>query len=321
MRVGIIGLGAIAQKAYLPVLTSMPGVTPVLVTRTPRTLIAVGDAYRVRDLYGSVSEAIASGLDAAFVHTPSPTHPAIVAELLNAGVPVLVDKPLATDQTAAHDLAVLAAQLRVSLMVGFNRRYAPAYRTLSQWGDLDVVTLTKHRESKPGLVRDMVFDDFIHVIDTLRFLVPSEMADLVVSTSVDDRSRCRRLAIQFTGNGCLAVGIMSWTAGATQEVLDVIGDGRRRTVTDLADVVDLTGVEQLVRRDGWAPATRLRGFEAMCGEFLDAVSEGRLLDATDAALTHEVCERVVLDALLRKDVDTAVKRPRFGQGRRERSPR
>lgn len=297
MRVGIIGLGPIAQKAYLPVLTSRPGVTPVLVTRNPRKLMAIGDAYRVPDMFGSVAEAIASGLDAAFVHTPSSTHPEIVSELLRAGVPVLVDKPLATDQTAAHDVAVLAAKLRVSLMVGFNRRYAPAYRSLAQWQDLDVVTLTKHRDSSPGPVRDMVFNDFIHVIDTLRFMVPSTMADLTISTSVDDGGRCRRLAVQFTGGGCLAVGIMSWTAGVTHEVLDVIGDGRRRQVTDLSDVVDLAGTERLVRRDGWAPVTQLRGFEAMCGEFLDAVSEGRLLEADDAVLTHEVCERVALDAL------------------------
>jgi len=41
MRVGIIGLGSIAKKAYLPVLTAMPGVTPVLVSRNPRTLTEV----------------------------------------------------------------------------------------------------------------------------------------------------------------------------------------------------------------------------------------------------------------------------------------
>lgn len=33
MRVGIVGLGSIARKAYLPVVTSWPGVTPVLVSR------------------------------------------------------------------------------------------------------------------------------------------------------------------------------------------------------------------------------------------------------------------------------------------------
>lgn len=299
MRVGIIGLGSIAQKAYLPVLTGMPGVTPVLVTRNPRTLALIGDAHRVPDRFGSVEDAIASGLDAALVHTPSETHPAVVTSLLRGGVPVLVDKPLATDHPTARDLVSLAAELDVSLMVGFNRRYAPAYRAFADWADRDVVTLQKHRRAEPGDARAMVFDDFIHVIDTLRFLVPSTLADLTTAAHVDADGRCRRLAIQFTGGGRLAVGVMSWTAGLTHEVLDVIGDGRRRQVTDLADVVDLAGQERFVRRDGWAPVSLLRGFDAMCADFLTAVRQGRRLDASDALLTHQVCERVVHDATAR----------------------
>jgi virulence factor len=52
MRVGIIGLGSIAKKAYLPVVTVMPSVTPVLVSRNPRTLTeaAVGAHAAAPDL-------------------------------------------------------------------------------------------------------------------------------------------------------------------------------------------------------------------------------------------------------------------------------
>ena len=300
MRVAIIGLGAIAQKAYVPVLMAREGVTPVLVTRNPHTLASVGDAHRVQDRFGSVDAAIASGLDAATVHTPSATHPAVVADLLRAGVPVLVDKPLATEHASARELVALATGLGVSLMVGFNRRYAPAYQALADWPDRDVVTLHKHRAAAPGPARAMVFDDFIHVIDTLRFLVPSATTDLVISSSSIIDGSCRRLAIQYTGAGRLAVGVMSWTAGLTHEVLDVIGNGRRRQVTDLSDVVDFDAQERFSRRDGWAPVTRLRGFEAMCTEFLGAVREGRRLDAADALATHEVCERVVRAAEVRR---------------------
>jgi virulence factor len=178
-------------------------------------------------------------------------------------------------------------------MVGFNRRYAPAYRSLAGWADRDVVSLQKHRSQAPASARAMVFDDFIHVIDTLRFLVPSTMADLVIDTKIGGDGRCRRLAVQFTGGGRLAVGVMSWTAGMSHEVLDVIGDGRRRQVTDLADIVDFAGQERVVRRDGWAPVPELRGFSGMCAEFLAAVAQGRRLDAADALLTHQICERVV----------------------------
>ena len=293
MRVGIVGLGDIAQKAYLPVLAATPGVEPVLVTRTPATLTAVGERYRVAERYTSVERAIDAGLHAAFVHTPSATHPQIAGLLLRAGVPVLVDKPLATDHAAARELVGLADRTGVSLMVGFNRRYAPAVAELAGWADRDVVVLTKHRAHPLGAARAMVFDDFIHVVDTLRHLVPSSLADLAIATRTTDDGRCRRLAVQFTGAGRLAVGVMSWTAGMGHEVLDVVGDGRRRQVTDLADVVDLHAGEWLARRDGWAPATRSRGFEAMCTAFLGAVRDGVRLDAADALVTHEVCERVV----------------------------
>ena len=296
MRVGIIGLGSIAKKAYLPIVTAMPGVTPVLVSRDPRTLAAVGAAYRVPDRFQSVQDAMGSGLDAAMVHTPSQTHPEIVEALLRAGVPVFVDKPLATDHATARGLACLAGELGVSLMVGFNRRYAPAYRAFAEWADRDVVSLHKHRAHEPGSARAMVFDDFIHVVDTLRFLVPSTMADLVIAANLGDDGRCRRLAVQFTGQGRLAIGVMSWTAGMSHEVLDVIGDGRRRQVTDLAEVVDFAGQERVARRDGWASATQLRGFMAMCDDFVAAVGQGRRLDPTDALMTHETCERVVAHA-------------------------
>jgi virulence factor len=305
MRVAVIGLGTIAKKAYLPVVAAMAGVTPVLVSRNPRTLDEVGSRYRTPDRFESVADAIASGLDAALVHTPSKTHPEVVAALLRAGVPVLVDKPLATDHATASALVTLAGELGVSLMVGFNRRYAPAYRALADWADRDVVTLHKHRSQEPGSARIMVFDDFIHVIDTLRFLVPSTMADLVIATNVGDDGRCRRLAVQFTGQGRLAVGVMSWTAGMSHEVLDVIGDGRRRQVTDLADVVDFAGQERVVRRDGWAPATQLRGFMAMCEDFLAAVGHGRHLDPADALLTHETCEQVVRHAAAHRELRDA----------------
>src|SRR5215207_7036546 len=51
----------------------------------------------------SVEEAIATGLDAAVVATPTDTHPAVVSALLAAGVPTFCEKPLAMtiEETAA----------------------------------------------------------------------------------------------------------------------------------------------------------------------------------------------------------------------------
>jgi virulence factor len=47
LRVGVIGLGSIAQKAYLPVLAATPDIELRLCTRDRATLDAIGDAYRI----------------------------------------------------------------------------------------------------------------------------------------------------------------------------------------------------------------------------------------------------------------------------------
>lgn len=87
MKIGCIGLGDIAQKAYLPVLTAVPGVELHLQTRTPATLHAVGDTHRVPadGRHTTLDSLLAAGLDAAFVHAPTAVHPQIVERLLEAG--------------------------------------------------------------------------------------------------------------------------------------------------------------------------------------------------------------------------------------------
>lgn len=131
MKVGCIGLGDIAQKAYLPVLGGRPGVELHVQTRTPATLTRVADGLHLPDgqRHQDLDSLLAQDLDAAFVHAPTSVHPDIVARLLEAGVPTYVDKPLAYELADSERLVALAEQRNVSLAVGFNRRFAPGTRS------------------------------------------------------------------------------------------------------------------------------------------------------------------------------------------------
>ncbi|MGW9367445.1 gfo/Idh/MocA family oxidoreductase, partial [Streptomyces albidoflavus] len=73
MRVGCIGLGDIAQKAYLPVLTAQPGVELHLQTRTPATLARTAAAYHLpgEQCHQELDSLLAARPDAAFVHAPT----------------------------------------------------------------------------------------------------------------------------------------------------------------------------------------------------------------------------------------------------------
>ena len=302
MRVAVVGLGDIAQKAYLPVLTAEPDLELVLVTRDERRLADLTARHRVPEGHRSVEQALSRGLDAAFVHTATAAHRPVVTALLEAGVATYVDKPLDDSYAGAAELVGLAQRRGVSLLVGFNRRWAPAYRDVAGWDERDVVMLQKHRAGSPDEPRRVVFDDFIHVLDTLRFVLDGVsperpvVPDDVAVTVRGDRTALARVAVQLVRGQRLAVGVMDRTAGLTEEVLEVLAPGRRRRVVDLADVTDMVGAECTTRRGSWTPVAVQRGFAQLCAEFLGAVREGRLLDASDALVTHELCERVVRDA-------------------------
>ncbi|MEU2722831.1 Gfo/Idh/MocA family protein [Streptomyces smyrnaeus] len=297
MRIGVIGLGDIAKKAYLPVLMAQPGLEPHLVTRTPATLASVGDAYRVpaAHRHTDLDGLLAARPDAAFVHAATSAHPELVHRLLDAGVPTFVDKPLAYELAASRALVELADRRRTTLAVGFNRRHAPGYAQCLEY-PRDLILLQKHRVGLPEEPRRMVLDDFIHVVDTLRFLVPGETDHIAVRARVR-AGLLHHVVLQLGGDGFTALGVMNRLSGSAEELLEVSGQDTKREVRDLAEIIDHKGQPSVRRRGDWVPVARQRGIEQSVLTFLDAVREGRTLSAQDALRTHELCERVVTDVL------------------------
>ncbi|WP_328890165.1 Gfo/Idh/MocA family protein [Streptomyces sp. NBC_00316] len=295
MKVGCIGLGDIAQKAYLPVLATLPGVELHLQTRTPATLAAVAEAHRIppEQRHTDLDSLIAEGLDAAFVHAPTSVHPEIAGRLLDAGVPTYVDKPLAYELAESERLVNLAEERGVSLAVGFNRRVAPGYAQCAEH-PRELILMQKNRVGLPEDPRSMVLDDFIHVVDTLRFLVPGPVEHTVVQARIRE-GLMHHVVLQLSGDGFTAIGAMNRLSGSTEERLEVSGQDSKREVVNLAEVIDHKGQPSVRRRGDWVPVARQRGIEQSVLSFLDAVRAGKLLSARDALETHELCERILRD--------------------------
>ncbi|MFD9886550.1 Gfo/Idh/MocA family protein [Streptomyces alboflavus] len=293
MKVGCIGLGDIAQKAYLPVLAAQPGVELHLQTRTPATLERVAAVHHVPGdrRHTDLDSLLAQGLDAAFVHAPTAVHPEIVGRLLEAGVATYVDKPIAYELADSERLVDLAEERNVSLAVGFNRRYAPGYAQCVEH-PRELILMQKNRVGLPEDPRTMVLDDFIHVVDTLRFLVPGQIDDVSVRGRVEN-GLLEHVVLQLGGAGFTAIGVMNRLSGSTEEILEVSGQDTKRQVLNLADVVDHKGQPTVRRRGDWVPVARQRGIEQVVLAFLDSVRAGKVLSARDALASHELCERVV----------------------------
>lgn len=299
MKVGCIGLGDIAQKAYLPVLGGRPGIELHLQTRTPATLARVADTLHLPDArrHTDLDSLLAQDLDAAFVHAPTAVHPEIVARLLEAGVPTYVDKPLAYELADSERLVALAESRDISLAVGFNRRHAPGYTQCAEH-PRELILMQKNRIGLPEVPRTMILDDFIHVVDTLRFLAPGPVDDVTVRARVED-GLLHHVVLQLAGDGFTALGVMNRLSGSAEEILEVSGQDTKRQVLNLAEVIDHKGQPTVRRRGDWVPVARQRGIEQAVLAFLDAVRAGKVLSARDALATHELCERVVRAVLER----------------------
>ncbi|GAB3210813.1 Gfo/Idh/MocA family protein [Marinactinospora thermotolerans] len=294
LRIGIIGLGDIARKAYLPTLLSRPGVDPYLMTRDATKLAGLAEAHRVPvdHCFTDLDALLERPLDAAFVHAPTDQHVSIAERLIDEGIALYVDKPLDSTLEGARRVVERAERAGVTLMVGFNRRYAPGY-VKAREAPRDLVVLQKNQPGIPGSPRTVVYDDFIHVVDTLRFLAPGEIrrADVTARVEAGD---LHHVTLRLAGDGFTLLGLMSRFGGAKEERLEVTGGGRKRVVIGLAEEIDHDGGTTVTRRGDWTPVARQRGIEQACSVFLDAVREGRPLDARDALRTHELCERVVV---------------------------
>ncbi|MGW7366850.1 Gfo/Idh/MocA family protein [Streptomyces sp. NPDC054841] len=297
MKVGCIGLGDIAQKAYLPVLSTRPGVELHLHTRTAATLDRVAAAHHIpgERCHTALDSLLAQGLDAAFVHAPTTVHPEIVSRLLEAGVATYVDKPLAYELTESERLVELSERTGTSLAVGFNRRFAPGYAQCLEH-PRELILMRKNRVGLPEDPRTLVLDDFIHVVDTLRFLLPGPVEHTDVRARIRD-GLMHHVVLQLSGDGFTAIGMMNRLNGSTEEILEVAGQDTKREVVNLAEIIDHKGQPTLRRRGDWVPVARQRGIEQAVMAFLDAVRADKFLSAQDALLTHQLCERVVREAL------------------------
>ncbi len=295
IKIGIIGLGDIAAKAYLPVLGSKAGFEFHLCSRNESRLQELGSRFRISHLHNNLQELMASGIQAAFVHAATEAHFEMVKQLLEADVAVFVDKPLTMDYPKSKQLVELAEARNVLLMVGFNRRYAPVYQQMKLENPM-LILMQKNRKSLPDLVRRFVVEDFIHVVDTLRYLFPYPIDNLIVH-GIKKGEMLHQLVIQLVSKtGAVAIGIMNRDTATTEEKLEVMSATHKRTAYNVADLV-IEENRNSIHNSGndWESTLHKRGFEQMVSDFLNAVvnQTSTQISARDALFTHEICERIM----------------------------
>ncbi len=128
-------------------------------------------------------------LDAVTVCTPTQTHLRVGMRALEAGMNVLVEKPMTGDGESAERLVRTARKNGLKLLVGFIERFNPGVRVvkmmLKQKTVGDVIIATGRRVARwPVRIGDVgvVKDTAIHDIDAMRYLLEEEVSAIYAKT-------------------------------------------------------------------------------------------------------------------------------------------
>lgn len=279
-RVAMIGIGDIARKVYLPLLTRHDQAEVVgVLSHSPATVQGAVRSYRLPKGTTDLDELLSWNLDAVFVHSPTTTHYEYVTKCLEQGLPVYVDKPLSYDLEESQRMAKLAEERGVLLAVGFNRRFAPMYTAAKAWlekaGGISQCHAVKHRTSQQnGSSRETVHDDLIHILDLLLWLCGNDYELLRSSLNSDSDGRLLQSSgILGWNRGVTGIYSMVRDAGADIEKLELHGSGRSVEVTDMERAV-LYEKGSLPRNQtfgSWDTVLERRGFSGAVKHFLSTI--------------------------------------------------
>lgn len=260
---------------------------------------------------------------AVTVAVPTVHHLKVAAPLIERGIAVLVEKPLAPNVAEAREIAALADKHGVVVQVGHTERFNPAVRAVEKM-QVRPKFVESHRIS-PFTFRSadigVTFDMMIHDIDIVLSLIqePVERVDAVGVNVLGPHEDIVNARVTFAG-GAVATLTGSRLATKTERKLrafaetayisldyqkkmgiavqrdrnvDVIKFARERNIEDLsqisaADYVKLVKVEPLIIQDKDALADELE-------TFLDCVRNKKRppVSAEDGVAAVDLAERIV----------------------------
>ncbi|MFM7537851.1 MAG: Gfo/Idh/MocA family oxidoreductase [Acidimicrobiales bacterium] len=236
LRLAVIGAGIMGAN-HARVAASLPQFeVAYVVDPDPERAGRVAGAIGASPL---ADPAALGDIDAAVVAVPTPFHAAIATPLVERGVAVLVEKPMAASVAEAEALAAAAERSGATLMVGHVERFNPAVLELPNLlGEVIHITANRISPFSPRITDNVVLDLMIHDLDVVASLVGRPVLDVkAVAQTVR------------TGTEDLVTALLSFEGGATAVVTaSRIGQQKIRelTVTHHDNVVTVDLIRQAV---------------------------------------------------------------------------
>ncbi len=192
LKVGIIGLGEVAQIIHLPILESLSDKYEVtaLCDISKQLLQTIGERYRVTNLFTDAKELTKQkDLDVILVLNSDEYHTDCVISAVQNKKHVLVEKPMCLTKSDADRIIEARDKNEVHVMVGYMRRFAPAFiEAVHEMEKLDKINYVK--------VRDIIGQNSLFIEQSSNVL---RFNDMPKDAMVDKEERAMKMVDEAIG--------------------------------------------------------------------------------------------------------------------------
>ncbi len=137
LKLGIVGLGALAQTTHLPIFKKMPTVEISAICDVDvRKLDHIGRKFNIKKRYADFQEMIKDDkIEAIAIITPNHLHAPMSIAALKFGKHVFCEKPMSTTIEEAEEMIRVAKKTKMKLAIGLNNRFRPDVQMLKHFID------------------------------------------------------------------------------------------------------------------------------------------------------------------------------------------
>lgn len=206
LRIAVIGVGALGRH-HARILSEIADVELVAVVDSREEQGREIAAKCRTNWLGDYQELLSRDIiDAVSVVVPTVAHRQVAGDFLSAGIPVLVEKPLAANVNQAGELVDLAAERGTLLQVGHIERFNPAFQVARdrihqpKYIRAERTSAYTFRSTDIGVVHDLM----IHDIDLVLSLVRSRLKNVEAFgvTVIGGHEDAVQARLRFE-NGCI----------------------------------------------------------------------------------------------------------------------
>jgi predicted dehydrogenase len=194
IKVGLIGLGEVAQLMHLPLLAddsrfSVAAISDV----SPSLLDHVGNRYGVATRYLDANSLLTnSTLDAVFILTPDHLHADLLEQAIRSGKHVFIEKPACLTADQLRPILDMPQRPGQVVFVGYMRRYSRPFLELKK-------RLPPLADIRHVRIRDIIREAPFFVAQTRNVFKPNDVSPDLIA---EGRSRTQAMLRSVMGEDC-----------------------------------------------------------------------------------------------------------------------